>query len=594
MNVIQSCARPRRLECWLLFALLAVTLVVFAGVGGHDFVHFDDNINIYENPHLKGLSAESLQWMFTDAGYARRYMPLGWMCYAVDQQFFGLNPRVYFAGNLLLHLINVTLLFLLLKRMLRLAGTISVGEESNDATVWCAAAGALFWAVNPLRVENVAWASSRIYSVAFLLVMLWLLAWLRARDPRTPEARRPWLYWASVACYAASLLTYPLALFAPVALFALEIFPLRHATMNLSDWCGPGAGRLWRDKLPFLVIAAAGLALTFWARTTTGVYNQPATFDQTSLLSRVMQGFYVWAYYAWKPWAPFDLAPIYPTLHAFNPLAVPFLSSAVAVPGATIVLWFVRRRWPALLALWCCHLFLLVPFLGLTERNHSPADRYSYLHGVLWAVAIAFVLRALRSRGRRDALAGLFVAAACLMFGLLAWRQVPAWSNTIALHRHLIARLGEHPDRARFDEVLAVHYLRAGLTNEAAVSYENAIHYETRRPDRRRADDGVLARSHVSLGNILADQSNRDAAIAHYRAALQADPRCVSAAVNLGMTYAAQKRLDEAQRCFEEALRISPASIPAHHNLGTTLRQMGREDEARHHFQEASRLFAEK
>ena len=124
-----------------------------------------------------------------------------------------------------------------------------------------------------------------------------------------PEPRRRLFRWLAAGCYGISLLVYPVALFLPVVLFALEVFPLRRATLSISDWFGSGAGRMWRDKIPFLALAAGGLALTFWARTTDGAYNSTATLEQSSLLSRAMQGFYVWTYYVWKPWAPFDQRP---------------------------------------------------------------------------------------------------------------------------------------------------------------------------------------------------------------------------------------------------------------------------------------------
>src|SRR5437763_7407356 len=235
-----------RLQIRLLLILLSITLAVFAGVCGHEFVHFDDNFTIYNNPHIKGLTWENLHWMFTNASYARRYMPLGWLSYAVDYQLFGLDPHVYHTGNLVLHLINVALLFFLLKRLLLLARGPAGTAEADAAPIWCAAIGALFWAVNPLRVENVAWASARIYCVAFLFLALWLLLWLRAHDPATPEIKRRVFYWLAVAAYAASLLTYPLAIFAPFGLFVLEVFPLRRIGPRLADWWGPGSRRIWQ------------------------------------------------------------------------------------------------------------------------------------------------------------------------------------------------------------------------------------------------------------------------------------------------------------------------------------------------------------
>ena len=580
----------RSLQGWLLSGLLFLTLVVFANVGGHEFVHFDDNINIYENPHLKGLSAESLKWMFTDTGYARRYMPLGWLSYATAQQLFGLNPRAFHVLSLLLHLANLIVLFFLLKRLLLLASA----SARERAVLWCAAAGALFWAVNPLRVEVVAWASSLIYGQATLLAMLWLSCWLRAQDPTAnARARRLW-HVGSIAAYAASLLTYPLALFAPVVLFALEVCVLHRASLRLADWRGPEARRLWLDKLPFLAVAAVGLVLTTWARTASGEYNQPATLDEFGILPRGMQACYVWAYYLWKPWVPFDLAPVYPTLHGFIPWSWPFLVSAGLLVAVGGWLFLQRRRWPALFMWWWCHLVMLVPFLGLTERSHSPADRYSYLHGVLWSIFIASALNAGWKHLRRVQSAGLVVAVACALYGLLAWQQVPVWCHTIPLHQQLIARLDSDSACAKYHEVLGVHYLRAGLTNNAVASLQSAIRAESARKDRQGADEGILTRSHLLMGNILASLGQPVAAIEHYREALKADPNSASVSVNLGLTLAGLKRFEEAEDSFETALRHDPASVSAHHNLGTLLRLTGREEEARRHFEEVQRRLASK
>lgn len=580
-----------RLERPLLIAILTMTFIVFAGVIGHGFVHFDDNINIYQNPHLKGLDGESLRWMATDATYARRYMPLGWLSYAVDRQVFGLNPRSYHAGNLLLHLINTALVFCLLKRLLILGR--AGGASRDDAfPAWAAAAGALVWAINPLRVEVVAWASSRIYCAALFLVLIWLLAWLKSQDITLARSRRRWLYALSVAAYAASLLTYPLALFAPVLLFALEVFPLRRAGVKTSDWFGPGKSGLWNDKLPFLLVALAGLALTLWARNAGGIYNKPITLDQLGLLPRAAQAVYVWTYYVWKPWAPFDLAPVYPTLLNLKAGSWPFVAGFLFIGGTTLGLCRLRQRWPAPWAFWICHLLILVPFLGLSEYNHSAADRYSYLHGLLWAGVVAFGLLWASQHVYQPRLAGVAVVAALMMFGLLAWQQTFAWQNTIVLHRHLIAALGEHPRRARFDEVLAMHYLQAGLTNEAISSYGNAIHYEQARTDRHIVEEGVLARAHTALGDILSDQAKTDDAIGHYQAATGADPRYAPAHVNLGILFAKLGRFQEARSCFERNLTLDPRNPASYHNLALTLKSLGQTEQAEEHLNQAKRLAA--
>ena len=582
----------RRLQTRLLIFLLGLTLAVFAAISGHEFVNYDDSANIYANPHVQSLGWEEIRWMFTDTTYARRYMPLGWLSYAIDCRLFGLTPMAFHLGNLALHLANVVLLFFLLKRLMELAGVPVKNAESHTAPLWCAAVGTLFWAVHPLRVEPVAWASGRIYCLAFFFIALWLLAWLHAQNPALPRRRRTLLYGLSILSYLFSLLVYPLALFAPVALFVLEVYPLRRVGGNVCDWWRPAALRLWRAHLPCLAVGAGMVAVSLGARVVTDVAHRPTTLEDFSLLSRIMQAFYIWAYYAWKPWAPYDLSPSYTTLHSFDPLGPVFLASAALVLLLTFALLALRRRWPGALALWLCHLALLVPVLGLTEYPHSPTDRYSYLHGILWSVGIAGGLRALWDRQKQACLAGAVVTAASLLFALLAWQQVTVWSDSITLFRTIIASQSEHPHRARFDELLGQCYLRYGLTNEGVASLQSAIYYESRRADRHLYDLGVLSRSRVTLGDIFGDQGRLEDALRQYQAALQADPDSTSALMNMGVTLIALHREAEAMKCFNEVLRRDARNVQAHHNLGLLLRKLGREEEALRHVREEQRLSA--
>lgn len=562
---------------WPALGVLALTLVAFLGVLGHDFVHFDDNINIYGNPHLERLDGNSLHWMFTDVSYARRYMPVGWLSYAIDRACFGLSPRAYHAGNLLLHLANSALLYVLLKALLSLGKTAS-SERDESMIRWCAAAGALFWSINPLRVETVAWASSRIYCVGFFFAMVWLLSWLWSREAEcVASSRRRLFYSISVGAYVVSLLTYPMALFAPVLLFAVEVLPVSRRSFDLARWWSRGAWTLWRDKVPFLGLALVALVVTYLARSGGGVYNKPVAVGDFSVLERAMQAFYVWAYYVWKPWIPFDLAPIYTTLYSFEPLSWPFAASACAVLVISVLAIAFRKRFPGLALLWLCHVVILIPFLGLSEYNHSASDRYSYLPGILWSILIAFGFRAVAvyQSWRRMLIGAAALAVLLLSFGVV--RQVPVWRDTFSLHEHLLAQLGEHPARSRFDEVIAVHYLRAGMTNESVAALRRAIVYENKRQDRQIVDEGVLARSHVLLGGILMDRQQLADSVVEYRAALQATPDDLAATVNLGSALAQMGHFGEACRYFERATELSPQNAGIRRALQSVREKVGHE-----------------
>ena len=580
----------RRLQTLVLLALLALTLAVFAGVRGHEFVHYDDAANIYDNPHVASMDWTNIKWMFADSDYARRYMPLGWLCYAVNRQLFGLNPRTFHVVNMGWHLLNVTLLFFLVERLVLLSRCRADDGNQDAAAVWCAGAAALFWAINPLRVEVVAWASGQIYGVAFLLTMLWIFAWLNCQLPGLTPLRRRLFYWLSVAAYGASLLTYPLALFAPVVLFALEVFPLRRAGLRGRDWFAREALPIWRDKLPFLAVMAFVLALAIVARAVPDPRYRPVTLAEVGLFPRVMQGFYVWAYYVWKPWAPYDLAPVYPTLHAFNPLEACFILSAVAVAGVTTVLVALRRRLPGVLALWVCHLVLLVPMLGLSEYPHSTADRYSHVQGVLWSVGIGFGLRAFWQRRHQMMLAGFVVTGASLIFAFLSWQQVSVWRDSIPLYENMVSRMGGHPSASRWDEALGVHYLRVGLTNAALASFTNAVACETRRTDRQIWDIGTQPRSHLRMGDVFASLDRTGEAADHYRASLEARPGATMVTLRYAAALSRLDRDAEALDPLQSALQREPNNAALHHQLSLCLRKLGREREARDQLYEAQRL----
>jgi protein O-mannosyl-transferase len=576
-----------------MVSLLAIVFLVFRGVLGHEFVHYDDSLNIIDNPGVSGLAWENIRWMLTDTSYAPRYMPLGWLCYAIDRQFFGLNPRIWHAGNLLVHALNTLLLFLVLKDLISLAARKRDSVQRERISNWCGAIGALCWAVNPLRVETVAWASARIYGVAVLFALIWILAWLRAQSARNERERRRY-EWLALAAYAVSLLTYPLAVFAPVVLLALDVFPLRRAPERISGWWQRAHWNLWQDKIPFFLVSAVVLAVSVVARVGVDPRFRSPTLEEFGAVDRVMQACYVLAYFVWKPWAPFSLAGAYPTLHAFNPLDWKFVASALVVAAASAGSLALYKRRPAWLAVWICHGFILLPVLGLSEYPHSAFDRYSHLHGVLWSVVIATVLYVLWESERKKARYATLVAT-CGMWAILSISQIPAWKNSISLYGSIVARFGEHPGRGRFDEALGVFHLGAGETNRAIVSFENAIHYDLLRPDRHIYVERVIRRCEQRLADICASRGDIAGAAAHLETALkdEHDPAyMVPLTLKFKATLARLSRESEALPWLRKAVETVPDDAALHRELGNVLQKLGHEAESRRHFEEERRLRA--
>jgi len=109
-------------------------------------------------------------WAFR-SGYASNWHPLTWISHMVDCQFYGVNPAGHHLINLLFHIANTLLLFLLLQRM--------------TGPVWRSVCVAALFAWHPLHVESVAWVAERkdvLSALFWLLTMNAYIRWTRRRD----------------------------------------------------------------------------------------------------------------------------------------------------------------------------------------------------------------------------------------------------------------------------------------------------------------------------------------------------------------------------------------------------------------------------
>ena len=382
----------RGLPIFISIALFIVVGCAFLPSLRNDFVQWDDDSSVYQNPHLTGLNLETLRWMFTDLRYIWRYTPLVWLTREIIYEFQGVAPFGYHLISLLVHALNAVWLFLLIRKLLPMVLPAESKVSPNASRLVCPAFGALLWGVHPLRVEPVAWASGYLHcqSGFFMLLSLWL--YLEAVTALGTQAKR-WCYWLSVLSYLASLFSFPTTLGLVPLLVILDVYPLRRFGRGPSRWWNAAALRIWLEKLPFAALALLAVGIGLLARFNPPPdWPQPVSLAQFSLFARMMQACYVWGYFLWKPWAPFGLSPVYTTLVEFNPMGWPFWLSAALVAGATVWLACEWRQWPGALALWAAYLVLLVPVLGLTEHPHYPSDRYSYIPAMLWSVLLSAAL----------------------------------------------------------------------------------------------------------------------------------------------------------------------------------------------------------
>lgn len=519
-------SRPVWSRDWLVAVIiLLATLAVFGGVLDHGFVAWDDDINVYGNPHILGWDGARLHWMFTDVDYAMRYKPLTWLSYALINSLGGLNPAGFHLAGLLFHGANAVLLFGVVRRLMAWAAPErAAAARATGALAWSAGLGVLLWAVNPLRVEPVARVTDLTYpqSVFFTLLSFgWYLRALAARE----AGQRGWNWYAgSVAAFALAMLTYPFVCGYTVVLLVLDFYPRRRFNRGSGWWRDSIARRLAWEKVPFALLSCLILVTLLGRVHPTGIWMETGAKAGFNSFTQTMQALYIWAYYVWKPWLPFDLSPIYTTLVNFKPASGPFMLSALAIIALTVGVIWQRRRWPWALALWACHLALLVPALGLTEQKHQSCDRYAYLPGLLWSVAVAAVLWRSWERPRLRVLSVLAVLAVVAAMSTLSLQQVRIWRDNESLFKHMIAKLGPDPYRADIHWRLGAVYLKQKRYGEAAGQFAATLQLV------------ATPNAHAGLAVILDRQGNREEALKHLLMATQLEPNalhCFSTAVML-------------------------------------------------------------
>src|SRR5262249_15207521 len=221
-----------------------------------------DYKNFVDNPHYRGLGASQLGWAWTTM-HLGVYQPVSWMFLELQYTVFGLDGRWYHLVSLLLHAIDMVLLFVLSVVLLRRLWPDYYA--TNPWTCVLSSGLAVVWyAVHPLRVEAVAWASCQPYLVCTFFYLLAVLCYLRA-FPAGEARQTRWIALSFGMCVLA-LLAKAVAVSIPFVLLLLDIYPLRRVGSVESGWFGVAAKRIWLEKLPFLAVSAVFMVIAVAAK----------------------------------------------------------------------------------------------------------------------------------------------------------------------------------------------------------------------------------------------------------------------------------------------------------------------------------------
>jgi protein O-mannosyl-transferase len=524
----------------ICLVLTLATAAVFYQVCTYDFVNYDDQIYVYENPNIQaGITLKAIKWAFT-TGYANFWHPLTLLSYMLDWQLFGSNPAGYHLTNLIFHIANTLLLFLVLKRM-------------TDA-VWPSAFAAALFALHPLHVESVAWVSER---KDVLSTFFWLLAmWAYLRYVKQPGISR---YLLILLVFALGLMAKPMLITLPFVFLLLDYWPL--GRIGRFQW--RIVYRLILEKIPFVALSVISSVIAYLAQQSGGAVTQLA---KLGLKIRIYNALISYVTYIEKMIWPSRLTVFYPLVG--RNISVPYvvISAAILLAVTILVLRFAKNH-RYLFTGWFWYLGTLLPVIGLiTVGSHAMADRYSYITLTGLFIIIAWGLPELLAgwRYKKNAL----ILSALLIISIMSictHIQLRYWRNSQTLFQHA---LDVTKDNYVAHYCIANFLFSQGKPDEVIYHYLEAI---------RILPDYVDALS--DLGAVLHREGRIDEAIGYYRRTLEINPRFTRVHLNLAAALADKGSFAEAVTHYR--IGLAAMDIPAiRRDFGSVLVKLGRFEEA--------------
>jgi protein O-mannosyl-transferase len=587
-----------RPDLLILLGLAVMTFGIYAQVIGHQFITLDDPTYIQENSMVnRGVTRAGLAWAFTTF-HAANWHPLTWIAHMIDGQLFGMNAGGHLLVNALIHVANTLLVFWFLLR--------------TTHPRWPSALVAALFALHPLHVESVAWASERKDTLSAFFGLLSLIAYVRYAE--APSSGR---YVRTAITLGLGLLAKPMLVTWPFVMLLLDYWPLRRLRDPMAKehlWgashreVATGIASLVREKIPLFAIVAASAVITFVAQSHGRAVR---TFVDAPIVLRLSNALVSYLKYLLLAFWPNDLAVYYP----FVPSGIPvwqIIGAAFLLIGITTFCLFQRRIRPYLIVGWLWFLGTLVPVIGLVQvGGQTMADRYFYIPSIGLFVALVFGLADIaRSWRVAPSLRAGVAGGVLLILATLTNAQIQRWHDSFTLFEHTLAVT---PRNIHIENDLGLAMGGSGRYDEAAAHFEKTLQidpnfydglvgmgvtraFQDRLPEAIEYFQAAIRsqpdapKAHVQLAYALWKQNRDEAALEEMRRALQFAPKDADIRADFGLALELVGRMPEAIEQLHEALRLNPNSAEAHNNLGLALLASGKPRESIPEFEAALRL----
>jgi len=548
-----------------MLLVVIITFSVYYQALDNEFVNWDDNVYITNNSVVQSFSTDNIKKIFSES-FEGHYHPLTLFSFAVDYHFFKSEAWFYHFINIILHLLNTLLVFVLIRKLF--------------SRIEIAIITSLLFGIHPMQVEAVAWVTARkdvLYTLFFLLSLNTYLIYLRSSKIH--------IYLLSLFLFLLAVLSKGQAVSLSITLFAIDYLYKRNLLSR----------KVILEKTPFIVISLVFGIIVYFAQRDTGYSGETELLPFYERLAYACYGLFM---YLNKLLLPLNLSAYYPYPQGIDS-GVPYyvyLSIIVVIALLALLIYSFKRNKGLAFGIMFFVINIVLMLKLFPVANFIIADRYVYIPSIGIFVIIGILVSKLQLSYKRwqNTIALLFVVY-FVFLGFLSFNRVEVWQNSSTLlddillkHSKVVTALNARGDvRAESGDLEAAlsDFNRAiecspggsrAYRNRALLKYRlgdysgSIVDYNT-----TLLIDTSDAISYLNRGLAKEKVEDMAGALSDYNATLKVDPGFAEAYNNRGSLRSIIGEHDKAMLDYNKAIELKPGFGSAYANRAKLYNKLG-------------------
>lgn len=395
-----------------LIIILSIVAFAFRNALKNGFVAWDDIDYVVNNPLIKIFSLNNFYYIFSHS-FLGNYHPLTMLSYLLDYQLWGLNATWYHFHNIVLHVANCILVYVLITALFK------------DVRVSLIVV--LLFGIHPFHVESVAWISERkdlLYVLYYLLSIIFYVKYIK-------QGKRKFLL-LSILMFLLSILSKGQAVSLTLSIIAIDIFYNRNLLNK----------KIILEKIPFVVLSIVFGLIAIHAQSNEGEIN---SWNNFNLFERIVLSSYSFCQYIIEAFMPYQLSALHPyplkinnTLPHFYYLYPIFIFVFIFIA----VLFFRKKKNDYLFGMlfYMANIIFVIQLIPVGDAIF--AERYSYLSLLgIFIIAACFLVKFSDSTNKIATRIIYFIVVCYFaIFIYLTDIRVKVWHDSFALFNDIIKK----------------------------------------------------------------------------------------------------------------------------------------------------------